>query len=225
MDDQETLAMFVAGGTMRDADPTQKMPPEKLAAIKARLEALREGEDLPAPTAAPSDFRAAIEDKEQKVAAQEAAARGKDVPRWKEDAPVMKPVYHAVDTVTGLPAPGGLGVIILIIAIFFLILIPASTAGETRMLLLWEVLLGRKEIQQTQPNYVDAGTGAVNPIGAALSTVGTGIAAGVGIATNTSTSTVQTVAQGIAAGAGMAFGFGDSTNETSIPTAGGIGYE
>ena len=142
MNDRETLAMFVAGGNMRNAEPTPAMDADKKTELQQRLAALREGGKVVPADSAPSDFRDAIIQRE--TAANAKAQERLDVPRWNADNPVMKQVYRAHDAVANIPAPGGIGVILLIIFIFFLVLVPITTGGPTRTLLLWDVLLGKQ---------------------------------------------------------------------------------
>lgn len=193
MDARETLAMFVAGGNMRDAEPSPTMDAETVKTLQMRLDSLRNGATLPEATAAPSDFRAGIAAREAQVAAAEAASRGADVPRWHADHPVMKQVYRAHDAISSLPAPGGLGGIIFVIFLFFLILIPITSKGETRTLLLWEVLLGQKEVEPIDVPVVDAGTGKAN---SEQSLIDIFVHAGLGV-----------------------LGKGDSTNQPNTPPA------
>lgn len=148
MSARDTLAAFVAAGNLRDADPSPEMDPEKAKELRQRIEALRtHGGKPPDAGDAPGDFRADIEAREAKAAADLAAKRGLDVPRWKATNAVMKHIYAAHDRISSMPAPGGIAAILFIIFIFFLVLIPVTSNGTTRALLLWDVLLGQKELQ------------------------------------------------------------------------------
>ncbi len=152
MDNRETLAMFVAGGNLRNVEPTPAMDPQVKRDILQRLQMLREGGPITPDDAAPSDFREALSTRE---ALAHAKARERwDVPRWHADNALMKQVYRAHDTMASMPTPAGIGVILLIILVFFLVLIPVSTGGPTRMLLLWDVLLGSKKLPAIDRNAV-----------------------------------------------------------------------
>lgn len=146
-DARQTLRSFVEGGNLHDAD-FQPIPPERAVALRGRLDAVRADTRMPSPTAAPSDFQAALRDREAAAEEAKAVSRGADIPRPHADKPGFKQFYKAHDFVATLPAPGGLGIILLTIGVFFLIIIPATSKGETRALLLWDVLLGRKKVQE-----------------------------------------------------------------------------
>jgi hypothetical protein len=146
MSARETLAMFVAGGNMRDAEPSPTMDKDKLQDVQQRLADLNAGKKPIPANGAPSDFRAGVAAREAAAAAAEAKKRGADVPRWNENHPVMKPIYKVHDAIASMPAPGGIAAILLAIFVLFVVLIPTTTSGETRALMLWEVLMGKKEV-------------------------------------------------------------------------------
>lgn len=158
---RDAIAEFVVQGNLRDVQASDKLPDARRSELQARLANLREATaEIPdASTADVSDFRAAVAEREEQ--AKQISIAGKDVPRWNTNNPVMKQVYRAHDAVAGLPVPGGIGVMVLVIALFFFILIPATTTGETRALLLWEVLLGKKQVTDSSTLPVVTGSGIV----------------------------------------------------------------
>jgi hypothetical protein len=180
-DDRNLIEEYVVSGNMRDDSKALTIDPSRQAELRARLQNLREGAQaggLPALPADsnPSDFRAAVEERERQ--AEIIQTRGKDTPRVNADKQPMKAIYFVNDAVAALPSPGGLGGLLLAILVFFFILIPATSAGETRALLLWEVLLGQKQINDpASVPAVDAGTG--NVIAAVGGAIGTGIGIGI----------------------------------------------
>lgn len=162
---RQALADFVAGNVQRppfvqqsDAEKIQ-ISDDKLKALQDRLHKLQQvpGE-TPAATDDPGQFATAVRDREAE--AQKRDDEGEPIPRWNEDKPVIKQAYAAHDALVQLPHPGGIGVLVLVLALFFVILIPATTAGETRGLLLWEVLLGKKQLTGID-SYVVGGNGSV----------------------------------------------------------------
>lgn len=206
-EDRNVIESYVLDGNLRDASKALVVDPGRQAELRARMANLREGGQvaaLPAPEADsnPGDFRAAIEERER--AAELIQTRGKDTPRVNADKQPMKAIYLVNDSVAALPAPGGLGALLLVILLFFFILIPATSAGETRALLLWEVLLGRKQIlDPASIPTVDAGSGNIgSAIGGAIAGAGAGIKAGIGIATGAvfSTGATQPVTSGGSSG-------------------------
>lgn len=186
-EDRNLLEEYVLSGNLRSTDKALTVDPGRQAELRARMANLREagtstGLALPSATDDPSDFRAAVAERE--AAAELIQTRGKDTPRVNADKQPMKGIYLVNDSVAKLPVPGGLGAMLLVILLFFFILIPATSAGETRALLLWEVLLGRKQIlDPASMPAVDAGTGNVgSAIGNAIAGAAAGIGAGIGIA-------------------------------------------
>lgn len=190
MDNREMLAMFVAGGNMRNAEPSPAMDADRKQELQRRLVALREGGKIVDADAAPLDFREAINAREALASAK--AQERLDVPRWNANHPVMKGIYQAHDAIAGIPAPGGIGVILLIVFVFFLVLIPVTSGGPTRTLLLWDVLLGKKTLppltrdarSTNENNTSDKGwhpgtgsTGTTASTGGALATTGAAITA------------------------------------------------
>lgn len=146
-DDRALIAEYVLSGNLRESDTKAlTIRPERMAELRARLGNFREGGAtvIPEPTANPSDFRAAIEAREGEI--REEDKTGKPTPRWRADQQPMKAIYIVNDSVSKLPTPAGLGGLLLGILALFFILIPATSDGETRALLLWEVLLGKKQI-------------------------------------------------------------------------------
>lgn len=186
-EDRNLLEEYILSGNLRSSDKALTVDPSRQAELRARIANLREGGAstalaTPLATDDPGDFRAAVEERER--AAELIQTRGKDTPRVNADKQPMKAIYLVNDSVAKLPAPGGLGALLLTIVIFFFILIPATSKGETRALLLWEVLLGRKQIlDPARIPAVDAGTGNIgSAIGGAIAGAGAGIKAGIGIA-------------------------------------------
>lgn len=166
---RDTLAAFVAGGNMRDAD-APSMTPERAKELQERVTALRAGTAPLAASDAPGDFRAAIQKREQEAATKAAASRGADIPRKWESNPIINHVYRAHDAIASLPAPGGLAAVIVAIIVLFFLVVPATSAGETRALLLWEVLLGKKQVptDTTSANAPGSGLEAVAQAGQQL---------------------------------------------------------
>lgn len=144
----ETLALFVAGGNLRDAEPSPKIPADRVKLIKQRQEAILQGKGTPAAGDTPSDFRSAVAEKEQEADERERKSRGADIPGRNRFAnhPVLKHIYRAHDAISSLPAPGGLAAMIVAIFILWLFLIPVTSKGETRANLLWDVLMGTKTL-------------------------------------------------------------------------------
>ena len=156
-DSSMAIQRYVAAGNLRQIDSPETdliIDEQRRTQLQRRLAGLREQwVGLPSPqTTNPSDFRAAVQVREEKAYQRERDERfnGKDIPRPTFQNTTInnaaQQVYKAHDFVTGLPSPGGLGAILLAIIILFLVLIPATGKGETRLLLLWDVLLGRKAI-------------------------------------------------------------------------------
>jgi len=146
-DDRALIAEYVLSGNLRESDTKAlAIRPERMAELRARLGNFREGGAtiIPEPSAEPGDFRAAVTAREDEI--DEEDKTGKPTPRWKADQQPMKAIYIVNDGVSKLPTPAGLGGLLLGILALFFILIPATSAGETRALLLWEVLLGKKQI-------------------------------------------------------------------------------
>lgn len=164
--DRAIIEEYVLSGNLRESDTKAlALSPPRQAELRARLGNLREGGKvagvLPAPDSDPGDFRAAVQEREEAAALIQ--QKGKETPRINADKQPQKAIYFANDFVAGLPSPGGLGGLLLFILLFFFILIPATSAGETRTLLLWDVLLGRKQI--TDPGstpVVDASSGGIH---------------------------------------------------------------
>lgn len=164
-EDRALIAEYVLSGNMREADTKAlTLAPSRQAELRARLGNFREGGAtvIPEPNAEPGDFRAAIAAREDEIAEEDKT--GKPTPRWNQDKQPMKAIYIVNDGVSKLPTPAGLGMLLLGILALFFILIPATSDGETRALLLWEVLLGKKQINDPSglPG-VDAGSGTVFP--------------------------------------------------------------
>jgi len=182
-DDRNVLEEYVLSGNLRDASKPLTVDPGRQAELRARMANLREAGNstaltTPDASADPGDFRAAVQERE--AAAELIQTRGKDTPRVNADTQPMKAIYLVNDSVAALPVPGGLGALLLVILVFFFILIPATSKGETRALLLWEVLLGRRQIlDPASIPAVDAGTGNV---GSAIGGIIGGIKAGIGAA-------------------------------------------
>ena len=146
---RDTIASYVATGSLRPSDNAAvALLPERQIELTQRLETVRAGGSPPSAEDDPTEFALAIREREEQARLERESNRGADVPRWNQDNSIMRGIYTAHDTIVSLPAPGGLGLLILVIVLFFLILIPATSSGETRSLLLWEVLLGKKEIYQ-----------------------------------------------------------------------------
>lgn len=159
-DARNELALYVAGGNLRNQDQAAQdiaIQKERLALLRGRLGQWREnlGSTIVTPESTPADFRASLEAADQRAYERSLAEQGRDVPRLEVQNPtaqkMLNRVYQAHDTVVSLPTPGGLGTLILIIVVLFLILIPATGRGETRALLLWDVLLGRKQMPGSTP--------------------------------------------------------------------------
>jgi len=169
-------------------DTTQPLSDERAKELREQLQRLSEagGEPLSG-TDDPTEFQEALAEREER--AKDISLHGKDVPRWREDSRVMKPVYRAHDVVVSLPQPGGIGVLILALVILFLVLIPATTQGETRTLLLWEVLLGKKQVDDPNApqipvanadgSIISNAQGVINQVKAGLGII-PGIIAGAG---------------------------------------------
>lgn len=146
---REQIAQFVEQGNVRHADAAVDLASARVSELAARLDDLQAANTpIPDAEAAPADFAAAVQAREK--AAKEIKVAGRDVPRWNAQNPIMQRVYGAHDAITDLPAPGGLGALLIIIAILFFVLISATAQGETRTLLLWEVLLGKKRLPDRQ---------------------------------------------------------------------------
>ena len=172
-DTSMALQRYVAAGNLRDIDSPQTtivIEEKRRQQLQKRLAGVRDRfAGVPdASTTNPRDFRAALQYREDRDYQRDLDERqnGKDIPRLEFQNPALnnaaKQVYKAHDFVTSLPHPGGLGAIILVIVVLFLILIPATGRGETRGLLLWEVFLGRKAIydpSQAAPATGNAGNG------------------------------------------------------------------
>ena len=142
---REAIAEFVARGNVREAQASVALDQDRVSELQARLADLQDAATpIPDAEANPADFAAAVAERE--AAAKEIQVHGRNVPRWNADHPIMQRVYGAHDAVAGLPAPGGLGAILAIIAVLFFVLIGATAQGETRTLLLWDVLLGKKRV-------------------------------------------------------------------------------
>lgn len=159
-DSRQELALYVAGGSLRNQDQAAQdiqLQQDRIAALRGRLGRWREdiAGTVVTPEAAPADFRAALEDADERAYQRSLTEQGRDIPRLTPRNPLaakaLNRVYQAHDTVTSLPTPAGIGVLILFIVVLFLILIPATARGETRMLLLWDVLLGRKTMPGSTP--------------------------------------------------------------------------
>ena len=157
-DNRQALVRFIGGGSERKSDlvidASAFIDAGRRKQLQERLRDLQAEHNIVDADSDPSEFRHAIAEREAAVAAKPS---GHDVPRWQADTPIMKSIYGAHDAITTLPHPGGLGMLILAIVLLFLILIPATGNGETRTLLLWDVLLGRKQIDQASaPQTGDA---------------------------------------------------------------------
>jgi len=155
---RQELALYVAGGNLRNHEQAAQdiqIQQDRLAALRGRLGRWREdvGQTIVTPEASPADFRAALASADERAYQRSLTEQGRDIPRLEPQNPtaakVLNRVYQAHDTVVGLPTPAGLGTLILIIVVLFLILIPATGRGETRTLLLWDVLLGKKQMPGT----------------------------------------------------------------------------
>lgn len=169
---RDTLAAFVAGGNMREADaPT--MSPDRAKELGERVKAVQSGTARLDPQMAPSDFRAAVQQREQEAATKAAASRGADIPRRFENHPIGKRIYQAHDAIASLPAPGGLAALLVAVVVLFFLLIPATSSGETRALLLWEVILGQKQIPNTPEITGATDTSATGPSSPSSGAVGT----------------------------------------------------
>jgi hypothetical protein len=179
-DNWATIREYVAGAqvTVAPADAVQPAP-RAIKAIRQRQANLAAAAAGPAPSAAanPADFAAAVQAREASV--REKDAQGQDIPRKYESIDWLKPVYKAHDALVSLPRPGGIGVLVAVLAVFFIILIPATSAGETRALLLWDVLLGKKRVYDAnapQLGTVDGGTGNIATFVGAAAAAGESVA-------------------------------------------------
>lgn len=143
-DPRDVLLNFVETGNVRDTE-FEPIPQERALALRERLETIRADGVIDA-TGNPGDFAAALRDREAENEQAKNISRGKDVPRLMEEKPGFKQFYRAHDVISTLPAPGGLGLILLAILLFWMLILPATTNGETRTLLLWDVLLGKKKL-------------------------------------------------------------------------------
>lgn len=212
-DARTELALYVAGGNMREVDTPEAhmaIQKERLALLGSRLGKWREtmGQTIVTPEAAPADFQAALDAADERAYQRSLTEQGRDVPRLDPKNPtaakVLNRVYQAHDTVAALPHPGGLAAIILLIALLWLVLIPATGKGETRLLLLWDVLLGRKQMPNTSPAPA---TDSQQDIQASANAAATGVAAGLSAATggtiNTDAADIIAATQGIIAGLGL----------------------
>jgi hypothetical protein len=177
------LADYVASGNTRVVDSAlshlsgknRGEIEKKFAEIRQNrtslVTAFREsGTPPPQASSEPGDFRAALTENNQVAYERDLKRRGIEVRQPDTNNKLLKTVpalarllesfYKGQTAVKSLPSPGGLGLILLVILAFFLILVPATSAGETRALLLWDVLLGKKVItKDTAP----AGSSSSNP--------------------------------------------------------------
>lgn len=93
----------------------------------------------------PSDFAQAIA--RRKAAMQE--QRGGTAPKRPRPGAStfgFKQAYQVHDTLARLPAPGGIGLLVIILVVLLLVLIPITSDKETRLSLLFGVLGGKKQI-------------------------------------------------------------------------------
>lgn len=206
-DARNELALYVAGGNLRNHEQAATdiaLQQDRLAALRGRLGRWREdvGQTIVTPEANPADFRAALEAADERAYQRSLTEQGRDIPRIEPQNPtaakILNRVYQAHDTVVGLPTPSGLGTIILIIVVLFLILIPATGRGETRALLLWDVLLGRKQLPDTTPQNVPAGSSPQNLITQAALTAAITTQAAAGAAINETERQIEQQAANIA---------------------------
>lgn len=213
-DARNELALYVAGGNMRaatDPDVQIAIQKERVAVLGNRLAQWREnmGRVTVTPEAAPADFQAAIDAADERAYQRSLTEQGRDIPRLDPKNPtaakVANYVYRAHDTVAGLPHPGGLGAILLIIAFLWLVLIPATGKGETRLLLLWDVLLGRKQMPGSSPAPAGIANQDIQTAGnAAAAGIAAGLSAATGGTVNSDAQTAVDLAQGIITGLGLA---------------------
>lgn len=157
------IQAYIAGDTPSVAPPGEGVTlPREVAALRRSVRDLASADDapMPAPDANPDQFQAAIKQREASVRKKD--KEGRDIPRKGESSPWLRPVYKVHDALIKLPTPGGAGLLVLAILVLFLILIPATSAGETRALLFWEVILGKKRVYDPdapQLTAIDAGSG------------------------------------------------------------------
>lgn len=148
-DARSQLTRFIATGSQAKSGAITNMSsaidPAHKRTLRDKIKKLQDEHDIVHPDSQPGDFRNALQTREKKVASK----HGKDIPRPYSQNHYVQHVYKAHDAIVALPHPGGLGMLILLIVLFFLILIPATSSGETRTLLLWDVLLGRKHVHQS----------------------------------------------------------------------------
>lgn len=212
-DARTELALYVAGGNMRESNTPEThiaIQKERLALLGSRLGRWREtmGQTIVTPESAPADFQAALDAADERAYQRSLSEQGRDIPRLDPQNPtaakVTNAIYKAHDTVAALPHPGGLALLILLIAGLWLVLIPATGKGETRLLLLWDVLLGRKQMPGTAPAPA---TTDQQDIQTSANAAATGVAAGLSAATggtiNLAPADVIAATQGIIAGLGL----------------------
>lgn len=59
------------------------------------------------------------------------------------------------------PAPGGIGLLLLIIGVFLMAIVPIDNNGNTRLMLLWLTLTGKTHINYSQDNTASTQTNSV----------------------------------------------------------------